>query len=76
MTNEFLEIAINKQKEIASGKQLTHEEYLLFREWFFRQRKDVGRRMAARNFDFFFSWYGMNVNKINNVIFQRFDCMV
>ena len=66
MTDEFTKLAIEKQNEIASTKQLTLQEYLLFREWFFKQRKNVGRRMAARNFDLFFAIHGMDIKIIKD----------
>jgi hypothetical protein len=58
--NEFIKIAIDKQNEIANG-EYTHQKYLIFREWFFRQFKNVSRRVAAQSFAMFDLMYGLDV---------------
>jgi hypothetical protein len=58
--NEFVRIAIDKQNEIANG-EYTHQKYLIFREWFFRQFKNVSRRVAAQSFAMFDLMYGLDV---------------
>jgi hypothetical protein len=58
--NEFIKIAIAKQNEIANG-DYTHQKYLIFREWFFYQYKNVSRRIAARSFSMFDLMYGLDV---------------
>lgn len=63
--NEFIKIAIDKQNEIANG-DYTHQKYLIFREWFFRQFKKVSRRVAAKSFAMFDLMYGLDVPIKNN----------
>jgi hypothetical protein len=58
--NEFIKIAIDKQNDIANG-DYTHQKYLIFREWFFQQYKNVSRRIAARSFAMFDLMYGLDV---------------
>ena len=58
--NEFIKIAIDKQNEIANG-DYTHQKYLIFREWFLQQFKNVSRRVAARSFAMFDLMYGLDV---------------
>jgi len=66
MTDEFTKLAIDKQNEIASGEQLTHQEYLIFRNWYFSNNKNINRRTVVRSFDLFFAFYGMNVKMVRD----------
>ena len=58
--NEFIQIAIDKQNEIANC-EYTHQKQWIFREWFFRQFKNVSRRVAAQSFAMFDLMYGLDV---------------
>ncbi len=58
--NKFIQIAIDKQNEIANG-EWTHQKYIIFREWYFGQHKEINRRVAARSFEIFELLYGLDV---------------
>lgn len=65
--NDFILQAIAKQDAIANG-EWTHQKYLIFREWFFYQFKNVSRRVAARSFAMFDLMYGLDIPiKITNI---------
>ena len=57
--NEFIKIAIDKQNEIANG-DYTHQNYLIFREWWFKTIKG-SKRNVARSFAMFDLMYGLDV---------------
>ena len=64
MINEFTQLAIKVQDEIANG-DYTHQKYLQFREWYF-QNYDVSKRNAVRDFEMFDLMYGLDVPIKNN----------
>ena len=57
---EFTQLAIEVQNAIADGNY-THQKYLRFREWYFKNYKGK-RRAAARDFAMFELMYGLDIN--------------
>jgi hypothetical protein len=64
MINEFTQLAIKVQDEIANG-EYTHQKYLQFREWYF-QNYEGSKRNAVRDFKMFDLMYGLDVPIKNN----------